>query len=441
MTIEEVDDIDMPLYAQPKAASAPPVIKPSQVIEIDDEEPSHSLKDPSPSPTSSTGVPSFGGPFGGSVNINGSAGSAKLTSFAGGLKSSAPKVSSKLRYSFQADKDEKPEEEAIEDKGKGKEKAQPLDTSGLDLLSSFAVPGAPKLSPATLPTSTRDVSTPASSPFGVSVFSAPPTFLPSTAAPASSSCISPPAAPIPSPFGPPVVPTSSPLVPPSFAPSASLTSAPKPAPKTTEDVKNAVKVMAVSELPVYRFDTLLSSPGAGPSTLKARESVKAMPVPSLPAYDFTLSNPASTGLQGTAASAKSPATTSGNTWRCSLCMLVNQASTEKCTICGEARPVATPASAPAESNHVSSIVKPVALAGNSWTCTQCMLNNPASAKEKCTICEAPRQDAAKSDVKPGFDWVAAGMKKPDNAGGWTCSVCMVPNSGSAKKCVSCTADR
>ncbi|KAL1658501.1 Rangdp-Nup153znf34 complex [Schizophyllum commune] len=58
---------------------------------------------------------------------------------------------------------------------------------------------------------------------------------------------------------------------------------------------------------------------------------------------------------------------------------------------------------------------------------------------KCVACDELKPGAA-SDGAPkpvgGFNWAAAGMKKPETMG-WTCSTCMLPNKGEATQCVAC----
>lgn len=98
---------------------------------------------------------------------------------------------------------------------------------------------------------------------------------------------------------------------------------------------------------------------------------------------------------------------------------------------------------------------PPGISGN-WTCSTCMLSNPASATEKCTICETPRNSAPSQKpemnssvgtVTPAptmaFDWSAAGIKPPSASGGsWTCSTCMLSNPVSATaKCTICDTPR
>lgn len=67
--------------------------------------------------------------------------------------------------------------------------------------------------------------------------------------------------------------------------------------------------------------------------------------------------------------------------------------------------------------------------------------NPSGA-EKCTVCDSPREDKPKPAVQ-GFDWSKAGMKPPPKPAGdtWSCSVCMLSNPGGADKCTVCDSPR
>ena len=163
-----------------------------------------------------------------------------------------------------------------------------------------------------------------------------------------------------------------------------------------KDVRAIVAAMREGELPKYTFQLPLSSPGAGPSTLKARNVAKSAPVSSLPKYDFSKAP----------ASAASSSTSNGT---------FNWAA--------------------------AGMKPPPKPAGDSWTCSVCMLSNQGSL-DKCTVCDAPRADKPKPAVQ-GFNWAAAGMKPPPKAAGnqWTCSVCMLSNPSDASKCTVCDSPR
>ncbi|WVR00164.1 hypothetical protein IAU59_007306 [Kwoniella sp. CBS 9459] len=151
------------------------------------------------------------------------------------------------------------------------------------------------------------------------------------------------------------------------------------------------------------------------------------------------------------APAASVSSTSSGPWTCSLCMLQNPASaTEKCTICEAPKPAAVPAKSSSAAPAFSFGSSAPSASGGPWTCSLCMLQNSASATEKCTICEAPKPSSKPATLAPasvsapftGFG-AGFGFKKAAGAGGeWTCSTCMLQNPDSAKeKCTICEAKR
>ncbi|KAI1796609.1 hypothetical protein LXA43DRAFT_566478 [Ganoderma leucocontextum] len=204
---------------------------------------------------------------------------------------------------------------------------------------------------------------------------------------------------------PPPAPTTASFAPPPVAARVAPTfGAPKPAkvPVVSEKPKNPrayVAAMHQDELPTYTFNLPLSSPGAGPSTQKAREHAKAAPVSSLPAYDFKKAPaPAPTpapklvgGFDWSAAGMQPPPKPAGDSWTCSECMLTNMASGDKCTVCDARRPGnSKPAEAGQGFNWAAAGIKPPPkLAGGQWTCSTCMLQSPSDAV-KCTVCDTPR---------------------------------------------------
>ncbi|KAI0819685.1 hypothetical protein BC628DRAFT_1342107 [Trametes gibbosa] len=140
-----------------------------------------------------------------------------------------------------------------------------------------------------------------------------------------------------------------------------------------KDARAVVAAMREEELPKYTFTLSSSSPGAGPSNLKAQQVASATPLSSLPTFDLS----------------KDPA----------------------------------PAVKPAGGfNWAATGMKPLAEpVGNTWKCSLCMLSNP-SGVDKCTICEEPRANLPKPAVQQTFDWSKAAIKPPKPTGDtWTCS--------------------
>jgi hypothetical protein len=185
-------------------------------------------------------------------------------------------------------------------------------------------------------------------------------------------------------------------------------------PKSKLPPKDVVMAMEVDELPKYSFALAEVTYPAGPSHVKARSAVAAMPLLSLPTFEFKLVASSTNGFNRTPASMKAPTASASSVWLCSLCGL----------------------------------------------------KNPDSAKEKCTICEAPRSsEAADAPPQETFDWSKKAIKvpttitpsevppqgtfdwsktniKPPTAGSWQCNTCMTPNPDSAKlKCPVCDEDR
>ena len=150
-------------------------------------------------------------------------------------------------------------------------------------------------------------------------------------------------------------------------------------PKSSADVKDWVKGLSKRELPSFSFDFPSATPGAGPSTLKAREDAKSAAAAELPTYSLTFGGPAT--LDGAAPKAASQ----GFNWA--------------------AAGMKPPAPGSAEG----------------WKCTTCDLQNPASATDKCTVCETPKPSAKPAaPAVQAFNWAAAGVKPPPkaDADGW-----------------------
>ncbi|KAI9010659.1 hypothetical protein DFJ74DRAFT_599945, partial [Hyaloraphidium curvatum] len=131
-------------------------------------------------------------------------------------------------------------------------------------------------------------------------------------------------------------------------------------------------------------------------------------------------------------------------WTCSVCMVNNPDSAPKCQACENDKPgaaKATGGTVPATFDFKAAGMQPIVQQG--WKCPTCMVSNADSAA-KCLSCETdkPRTAAPTGAAAPkaAFDFAAAGMK-PQAQAGWTCNVCMVPNSATASKCAACEASR
>lgn len=284
--IIDVDETDL-------ALAAPGVIRPIEIIEPG-EPPKVNGKPSTPaltlSPPSTTSKPLFG------------------------VKSSAPKEPSKLRYSYQADK--------------------------VEVLGSQAA--------TTLPSFT-------------------------------------------SLFAPPSVPAPTPSAPISISAKAKLSP------------KEEVLAMGVDELPKYSLTIEGTVYSASPSYRDTRQAALMASVSSLPTFEIkSMPAKAMNGFNWTETGLKPP-TASAQTWKCSLCDLDNpESAKEKCTICDTPRPDAAsklpaatspaPPTPPVKGFDWGAIGlgPPPKPADGSWTCSLCCLANPASATDKCTVCDAPR---------------------------------------------------
>ncbi|GMK56349.1 hypothetical protein CspeluHIS016_0301890 [Cutaneotrichosporon spelunceum] len=185
-------------------------------------------------------------------------------------------------------------------------------------------------------------------------------------------------------------------------------------------------------------------PGAKPKA--------AMPTPVAP--------PPAAASFGFGSGFKPPAKPAG-AWMCDVCMLQNTAAdTEKCSVCEAPKPgakaaaaaaaplVAVPTAPSGGFNFAGAGFKPPAKAAGDWDCGVCSLKNPASAIDKCTICEAPRPGAkaavpAAPSPMPAAPSDAFSFGKPATvAGEWTCDLCMLKNPATATdKCTVCEAPK
>ncbi|CAE6381610.1 unnamed protein product [Rhizoctonia solani] len=237
---------------------------------------------------------------------------------------------------------------------------------------------------------------------------------------------------------------------------------PTPVPTTTPSkslsetqLKSSAQTVPVSELPLFTFTAPIAT--STPKTTEARAAA-SLPISKLPVFTFGSSAVApvtkTASFNWGAAGIKVPAAPSGASWTCDVCMLSNPASaTEKCTVCDAKKPGASiapvpatvaPAAKTASFDWGAAGIKTPAASTGSWTCTTCSLSNPASATEKCTVCDAMKPGGAPTTKTASFDWGAAGIKAPavSTAGQWTCSTCSLSNPATAtEKCTICDAKK
>ncbi|KAL5492467.1 hypothetical protein ACEPAI_3914 [Sanghuangporus weigelae] len=289
-----------------------------------------------------------------------------------------------------------------------------------------------------------------------------------------------------------------------------------------KDPKEVALTLPLNDLPSFIFKTPPALM-AGDHT-DARVAAKELPVTSLPRFDFSKARTAINGVlfpavpiptikpfEFEAVGVKPNATSSGQ-WQCPTCMLQNTASAvEKCSICEAPRPGvekpkkiamnginrmngakipagvngkisspksnSTSATSPAVKTFdfaAAGLAPNAPVADGQWTCSICMLQNPATAAEKCIVCDSPRFAAEKMEktdnlAKPknpnvngtahsskkrmngvapatvkSFDFTAAGLapKAPSVNSNWHCPTCMLQNPATAlEKCKVCDSPR
>ncbi|KIO25846.1 hypothetical protein M407DRAFT_24802 [Tulasnella calospora MUT 4182] len=233
------------------------------------------------------------------------------------------------------------------------------------------------------------------------------------------------------------------------------------------DPQSQAERASVSSLPSYKFDFTIIATAIIPGIdVSAKAKASAATKTELPKFDMLALVPVPAQAPAApsnnwAAAGFVPKAAGGGSWTCDQCMLSNpESAKDKCTICEADRPgakskptsTAPPPSQPAPANNWAAAgFVPKAPGGGSWTCNQCMLSNPESAKDKCTICEADRPGAMSkptstapppSQPATANNWAASGFAftKPA-AGTWTCPDCMLTNPASVTdKCTVCGAD-
>ncbi|KAF7289518.1 E3 sumo-protein ligase 2-like protein [Mycena chlorophos] len=170
----------------------------------------------------------------------------------------------------------------------------------------------------------------------------------------------------------------------------------KQTPVVSADAKDVARALAASELPTFVFSAITNNVSSA-SHAAARDAARSLIKSALPKFDFA--PPSADKGKGK--------TTEGFNW------------------------------------GAAGVAPPKAAEGK-WKCTLCSLDNDADVVDKCKICEAPRAAPPKAPASKGFDWAAAGAKKPDTAPAdvWMCGLCGLKNPATAtEKCGICDAPR
>jgi len=185
---------------------------------------------------------------------------------------------------------------------------------------------------------------------------------------------------------------------------------------------------------------------SAPKTALCAAAEKAALAKPLDNFSFDLTAPPTSRKTPSFATSQIPPKTKEAPWTCSLCSLQNPASAkEKCTICEAPRPVEAPtplAQPVGQTSFGSQLFSSTKTFAGEWTCDTCMLKNPDSAKEKCTVCEARRPAPKPAGASFAFGSAPPKSTASSAGGPWTCSLCMLQNPDSAKeKCQVCEAKR
>lgn len=206
--------------------------------------------------------------------------------------------------------------------------------------------------------------------------------------------------------------------------------------------KETALQVAEAALPFYTFTIPSTTTKDSAASKEAKEAALKADMPS---FAFTMPT-ASAALTTNGFKLTVPASNAtGADWTCDTCMLKNPDSAkDKCTICEAPRPGAKVplAAAPAPFQWPSG-PKPSGPT-DQWECGTCMLKNPDSAKEKCTVCEAPRSKvtttATSAPAATPFQWPSgsAPVKPKDE---WTCTTCGLQNKLGSEKCTICEAPK
>lgn len=116
------------------------------------------------------------------------------------------------------------------------------------------------------------------------------------------------------------------------------------------------------------------------------------------------------------------------TWECTVCLVRNVPSANRCVACETTRNVpkdATPKPPAASVGFGDRFKMPT----SEWECGACMVRNKSSASS-CVACTTPKP-GSKAPAAP----FGSQFRPPPDA--WECATCMIRNGLSASKCVAC----
>lgn len=152
---------------------------------------------------------------------------------------------------------------------------------------------------------------------------------------------------------------------------------------------------------------------------------------------------------------------SSDEWECSVCMIRNKNTAEKCIACETSKPALNSVSN-AGSQIANAVVEPPppalnSIAGgwgnafkksdNEWECETCMIRNKDTS-DKCVACETPKPGSRSEPLsQDNVSKVLENKEEKTNLGfgsmfakakgEWECATCLVRNNSDTSKCVSC----
>lgn len=119
------------------------------------------------------------------------------------------------------------------------------------------------------------------------------------------------------------------------------------------------------------------------------------------------------------------------TWECPVCMIRNQPDKTRCAACET--PKATPAKPTENRNNFGSQFK---LSSDKWACGLCMVHN-SNADTKCVSCTTPKPNMTSENKSVPITSSGFGDKFKQSGDTWECSTCMIRNKRELTKCAAC----
>lgn len=132
---------------------------------------------------------------------------------------------------------------------------------------------------------------------------------------------------------------------------------------------------------------------------------------------------------------------SEGTWECSVCLIRNEPSANKCAACGNSK-ILPGNLKEKEKNNQSTFASLFKMGTDKWECSACFVQNNNS-ETKCIACTTPKPTANGSANKNQPTPAATtninnfGDKFKPPSSTWECSICMIRNKDDLEKCAAC----